>query len=157
MDSLASLLASKIIIKKSRLDDRTTRRGLTESIKIETFRRSSSSFLFMILGLLFTCFIVCGSKCHFKAWKIVRFFIQNPAGYPATAGRIIRHAGYPAKWKIRPDNPALPDIRPNPNNKICTMYDIYSYSRRGDNLVLVFKCHEKERKLGRQAMVEIDR
>ena len=35
--------------------------------KIETFRRSSSSFLYMILGILFTCFIVCGSKCHFKA------------------------------------------------------------------------------------------
>ena len=37
------------------------------------------------------------------------------AGYPATVGRIIRHAGYPAKLKIRPDNPALPDIRPDPN------------------------------------------
>ena len=48
------------------------------------------------------------------------FFKENAgcapdAGYPATAGRIIRHAGYPAKWKIRPDDPALPDIRPNPN------------------------------------------
>ena len=48
-------------------------------------------------------------------------------------------------------------IQINMYNKICTMYDVYSYSRRGDNLVLVFKCHEKERKLGRQAMVEIDR
>ena len=42
-------------------------------------------------------------------------------------------------------------------NRICTMYNVYSYSRQGENLVLVLKCHEKERKLGRQAMVEIDR
>ena len=113
--------------------------------KIETFRRSSSSFLYMILGILFTCFIVCGSKCHFKAWKIVWFFIQNPAGLPDIrqlpdagcrmffikyAGCRIsgdrrpdnQHAGYPAKWKIRPDNPALPDIRPNPKN-----YTWYEY------------------------------
>ena len=41
-------------------------------------------------------------------------------------------------------------------NRICTMYNVYSYSRRGENLVLVLKCHEKERKLGRLAMVEID-
>ena len=35
------------------------------------------------------------------------------AGYPATAGW--RIAGFFAgKWKIRPDNPALRDIRPNP-------------------------------------------
>ena len=45
-----------------------------------------------------------------------------PAGYPASAGRIIRHAGYPAKGKIRPDNPALPDIRPNPNLKFTNVY-----------------------------------
>jgi hypothetical protein len=32
--------------------------------------------------------------------------LLDPAGY----------AGYPAKGKIRPDNPALPDIRSNPSN-----------------------------------------
>ena len=42
-------------------------------------------------------------------------------------------------------------------NRICTMYNVYSYSRRGENLVLVLKCHEKERKLGRLAMVEIEK
>ena len=37
------------------------------------------------------------------------------------------------------------------------MYNVYSYSRQGENLVLVLKCHEKERKLGTLAMVEIEK
>ena len=82
--------------------------------KIETFRRSSSSFLYMILGILFTCFIVCGSKCHFKAWKIVWFFIQNPAGLPDIRQLpdsgcrmfFIKYAGCRISGDRRPDNPA---------------------------------------------------
>ena len=50
---------------------------------------------------------------HFSASKNVEVAgYPATAWYPATVGRIILHAGYPAKLKIRPDNPALPDIRP---------------------------------------------